>query len=39
MKKRRDRLKWMDNVEMDEGYGCKEVENKSFGQNTRRMDV
>jgi hypothetical protein len=36
-KKMRHRLKCMDDVEFYEEYGCKEVENKSFGQD--RMDI
>jgi len=36
-KKTRLRLRWMDDVELNEGYGCKEMENKSFGQD--RMDI
>ena len=31
-KKRIHRLRWMDDVELYEEYGCKEMENKSFGQ-------
>jgi len=30
--KTRHRLRWMDDVELNKEYGCKEMENKSFVQ-------
>jgi hypothetical protein len=35
--KTRHRLRWMDDIELDEEYGYKEMENKSFGRD--RMDI